>query len=197
MHAPVTTRSVDIPPPTAVSRLPECSFCGQSSPSIYSRGLWPGLLLEIQTVTDCTLRRPTALFPPPVPGHSQNVCLEYSFLYVWKWSESVSCSESCLTLCPDPPGSSVCGILQARILEWVAIPFSRASSQPRDRTQVACIASRFVKNCNKKPPPTNLCYVVFILKVQPGSHHAIIQVLVGLCSFWGSRREPVLASSSF
>ena len=35
------------------------------------------------------------------------------------------------------------GILQARILEWVAIPFSRGSSQPRDRTQVSCIAGRF------------------------------------------------------
>ena len=44
-------------------------------------------------------------------------------------------AQSCLTLC-DPmdynlPGSSVHGILQARILEWVAIPFSRGSSQPR------------------------------------------------------------------
>ena len=38
------------------------------------------------------------------------------------------------------PGSSVHGILQARILEWVAIPFSRGSSQPRDRAQVSCIA---------------------------------------------------------
>ena len=38
---------------------------------------------------------------------------------------------------------TVLGILQARILEWVAFPFSRASSQPRDRTQVSCIAGRF------------------------------------------------------
>ena len=42
-----------------------------------------------------------------------------------------------------PPGSSVQGILQARILEWVAMPSSRASSQLRDWTQVSCIASRF------------------------------------------------------
>ena len=41
-----------------------------------------------------------------------------------------------------PPGSSVHGILQARILEWVAISFSRGSSQPRDRTQVFRIAGR-------------------------------------------------------
>ena len=42
-----------------------------------------------------------------------------------------------------PPGSSVHAILQARILRWVAIPFSRGSSQSRDWTQVSCIAGRF------------------------------------------------------
>ena len=49
---------------------------------------------------------------------------------------------SCLALCDpmdrSPPGSSVHGILQARILEWVGIPFSRGSSQPSDRT---CVSS--------------------------------------------------------
>ena len=52
----------------------------------------------------------------------------------------------CPTLCDpingSPPGSSVPGILQGRILEWVAIPFSKGSSQPRDQTQVSCIAGR-------------------------------------------------------
>ena len=51
-----------------------------------------------------------------------------------------------LTLCDpmdcSPPGSSVHGILQARILEWVAISFSRGSSLPRDLTQVSLIAGR-------------------------------------------------------
>ena len=41
-----------------------------------------------------------------------------------------------------PPDSSVHGVFQARILEWVSIPFSRRSSQPRDQTQVSCIADR-------------------------------------------------------
>ena len=41
------------------------------------------------------------------------------------------------------PGSSVPGILQEGILEWVAIPFSRGSSQPRDRAWVYCTAGRF------------------------------------------------------
>ena len=49
-------------------------------------------------------------------------------------------AQSYPTLCDpvdcSPPGSSICGILQARILEWVAISFSSGSSQPRDQTQV-------------------------------------------------------------
>ena len=48
-------------------------------------------------------------------------------------------AQLCLTLC-DPMD---CGILQARILERVAFPFSRGSSQPRDRTQACCIAGGF------------------------------------------------------
>ena len=48
----------------------------------------------------------------------------------------------CLILC-DPMDYIVHGILQARTLEWVAIPFSRWSSQPRDRTQVSCIVGEF------------------------------------------------------
>ena len=54
----------------------------------------------------------------------------------------VKVAQSCLTLC-DPMDYTVHGILQARILEWVAIPFSRGSSQPRDQTQVSRIAGKF------------------------------------------------------
>ena len=54
----------------------------------------------------------------------------------------VKVAQLCLTLC-DPMGYTVHGILQARILEWVAFPFSRGSSQPRGRTQASCIAGRF------------------------------------------------------
>ena len=60
--------------------------------------------------------------------------------------ESVNCSVMSDSLPPhgySSPGSSVLGILQARILEWVAIPFSRGSSQPRDQIQVSPIAGRF------------------------------------------------------
>ena len=64
-------------------------------------------------------------------------------------SKAVLClvAQSCLTLCIpldcSPPGSSVHGILQARILEWVAMPSSRGSSQLRDQTQVSHIAGGF------------------------------------------------------
>ena len=55
-------------------------------------------------------------------------------------------AQSCPTLCDpvdcSPLGSSVHGILQARVLEWVAISFSRGSSPPRDRTQVSRIVDR-------------------------------------------------------
>jgi len=51
-------------------------------------------------------------------------------------------TQSCPTLW-DPIDYTVHGILQARILEWVAFPFSRGSSKPRDRTQVSYIAGGF------------------------------------------------------
>ena len=51
-------------------------------------------------------------------------------------------AQLCLTVC-NLPGSSVHGVLQARIMEWIAIPFSRDSSWPRDWTQVSCTAGRF------------------------------------------------------
>ena len=54
----------------------------------------------------------------------------------------VKVAQSCLTLC-DPVDYTVHGILQARILEWVAFPFSRVSSQPRDRTQISHIEGKF------------------------------------------------------
>ena len=58
--------------------------------------------------------------------------------------KDVLCAQSCPTLCNpmdwSPPGSSIHGILQARILEWVVISSSRGSSQPRGRTHISCIS---------------------------------------------------------
>ena len=77
-------------------------------------------------------------FPP-------NICLAYSTCTssncLDEFSLMSNCclvSQSCLILC-DPPGFSVHEISQARILEWVAVCFSRGCSQPRVQTQVSCI----------------------------------------------------------
>ena len=68
------------------------------------------------------------------------LCL-FAFYIIWK--VKVKVAQSCPTLCNpmdcSPPGSSVHGILQTRILEWVAIPFSRGYFQSRDQTQVSHI----------------------------------------------------------
>ena len=59
-------------------------------------------------------------------------------------------TQSCPTLCnpmdSSPSGSSIHGVFQTRILEWVAISFSRGSSWPRDRTSVSHIADRLLTN---------------------------------------------------
>ena len=72
--------------------------------------------------------------------------------------QHVPCAQSCLTLRPhglQPPDSSVSGIFQATVLEYVAISSSRGSSPPRDQTQVSCvscIASRlFTSESLEKP----------------------------------------------
>ena len=75
--------------------------------------------------------------------------------WLWKWSES-EFGQSCPTLCDpmdcSPPGSTVHGIFQARVLESVAVSFSRGSSRPRAQTQVLCIAGRcFYRQSHQGP----------------------------------------------
>ena len=74
-----------------------------------------------------------------------------------------------LTLCNpmdcSPPGPSVHGISQARILEWVAISFSRGSSRPRDRTHISCVsalAGRFFTTAPLGSPPLLYISLVYI-----------------------------------
>ena len=78
------------------------------------------------------LKVPTFVFPAPLP---LKACTHAKLL------------QSCLTLCSPVdcslPGSSVHGILQARMLEWVAMPSSRGSSWPGDWTCISCVAGGF------------------------------------------------------
>ena len=80
-------------------------------------------------------------FIKATPAHCRKLCIH---VCAWLLAKSL---QSCPTFC-DPmgrslPGSSVHGILQTRMLEWIAIPFSRGSSQPRDQTWISCIAGGF------------------------------------------------------
>ena len=68
--------------------------------------------------------------------------LVYQYTSICCERESVKATQSCLTLC-NPMDYTVQGILQARILEWVAFPFFRGSYQPRDWTQVSWIEGGF------------------------------------------------------
>ena len=76
-------------------------------------------------------------------------------------------TQSCLTLCDtmdcSSPGSSVRGILQARILEWVAIPSSRGASQPRNQTQISHTVGRFFTIWATKEVRNTNCNIRFLL----------------------------------
>ena len=67
-------------------------------------------------------------------------------LGMWWWFSHKVMSNSYDTMDCSLPGFSVHKIFQARILEWVAISFSRGSSRPRNRTRVSCIVGRFFTN---------------------------------------------------
>ena len=67
--------------------------------------------------------------------------------------KKVKVARLCLTLC-DPKDYTVHGILQARKLEWIAIPFSRESFQPRDQTQVSALQASFLP----AKPPKEVCW---------------------------------------
>ena len=77
---------------------------------------------------------------------SREECYEDPLLIKLAAASEVKVAQLCSTLCRPmdcyPPGSSVHGVLQARVLEWVAISFSRGSFQSKDSTQVSCIAGR-------------------------------------------------------
>ena len=81
-----------------------------------------------------------------------------AFAYIVK----VKVAQSCLTL-GDPMDYRVHGILQARILEWVAFPFSRGSSQPRNWTGISCIAGGFFTNWAIREAKNLTLLVCFLL----------------------------------
>ena len=112
-------------------------------------------------------RQPTRLPRPwDSPGKNTGVGCHF-LLQCMKVKSGSEVAQLCPTL-SDPmgcsqPGSSVHGILQARILEWVAIPFSRVSSQLKDQTQVSCIAGGFFLPSKPQGSPRKLKRVAYPL----------------------------------
>ena len=112
--------------------------------SFHKTLLWKKLLqphpciFSLPITTQVKAHSPSSL----CPSHGPHVRPHASGMKV-----KVLVAQSCLTLCNPMdcslPGSSIHGIFQARILEWVTIPFSRGTSQPRDWTQISCIVGRF------------------------------------------------------
>ena len=95
---------------------------------------------------------------------SSIICKAQESVWKWKWV-----TQSCLTLC-NPTDCIVHGVLQARILEWVVLPFSRGSSQPRDLTQVSWIAGRcFTVWATKEAPCTYLVTIFLVMGFVGGS----------------------------
>ena len=115
------------------------------------------------------------------------------FLFFQRTSPLCVCvAQLCLTLCNpmdcSPPGCSVHGIFQARVLEWIAIPFSRISSQPRDRTVVSCIAGRFFIIWTTTEAWEHLLQVINLLSSLGRmwvSCHPCFTVLGPVSCFWG------------
>ena len=120
---------IGLPFPSPMQESENCKW----SRSVVSNSLWPHGL------------QPTKLLRPwDFPGKSMEwVAIAFS-IHI---SIVSSVPQLCPTLCNPMdcilPSSSVHGIFQARVLEWIAISFSRGSSQPRDQTLVSCIANRF------------------------------------------------------
>ena len=80
--------------------------------------------------------------------------------YLQIWLVAQSCLTFCNPMVCSLAGSSVFGILQARILEWVAVPFSRGSSWPKDWTWVSCIAGGFFTVWVTKEPQSTMSGVL-------------------------------------
>ena len=123
------------------SRAPICSSV-QSGLSLALLESYCGLEWQLKCPGFSQMFSPLAVFPSALLLFICYYCLV---------------TKSCLTLCDpmdcSPPGSSVHEISQARMLEWVAIPSSRGSSQPRDRIHISCIGGRVLCSWASREAP--------------------------------------------
>ena len=131
--------------------------------------------------------------------------IKSTYFYPFSW---FLITKSWLTLC-DPmdcsmPGSSVHGISQARILEWVAISFCRGSSWPKDGTQVSCIAGRlftvwttreilFLPLTKFLPSIASLIFIFRIFIIDNKGIYHFMNIFI-LSSYWKVTSETTLTA---
>ena len=96
----------------------------------------------------------------------------YIHTHTYKWKLKW---QSCPTLC-DPMDYTVHGILQARILEWVAYPFSSRYSRFRNQTRVSCIAGRFFTNWAMREAYTYIYIIYAHTYTYPSTHIYILSI---------------------
>ena len=107
--------------------------------------------------------------------------LLYSDFVFWR-KMKVLVAQPCPTLCDlmdcSPPGSSALGILQARVLGLVAIPFSRGSSRPRDRTHVSHISGKFFTIWATREAETLLMNLLVLVAFMRISSYFLLKVYI-------------------
>ena len=120
------------------------------------------------------------LSDPEEEASSQKGAFQRGWVCNKVWEVTSVVSDSATLWDPSPPGSSVHGILQARILEWVSMPSSRGSSPPRDRTHVSLSLlhgqarslplappwATVLKARKRLPPPPDLSFTPAVLPLQ-------------------------------
>ena len=101
-------------------------------------------------------------------------------------SLKVKVTQLCPTFC-NPMDYTVYGILQDRILEWVAISFTRCFSQPRNRTGVSCIAGRFFTDLSGKPKGHIDCFQILAIMNEAAIniHLQVLYMDISFQIWWG------------
>ena len=123
----------------AQSCLTLCNHMGCSPPGSSVHGIFQARILEVGDISSSRVSSQ----PRDWTHISWISFIGRQNLYHWATSEAQGVSRSVMSNSCSLPGSSVHGISQAIILEWVAVSFSRGSSQARDQTWVPCIVGRF------------------------------------------------------
>ena len=120
--------------------------------------------------------------------HTSKSCTTVNLKVKWKWRLL-----SRVWLC-HPMNNTVHGIFQARILKWVAFPFSRGSAQPRDRTQVSCIAGRFFTSWATREAQENewVAYPFASRSPWPRNRTGISCIASGFFTNWVMREAPTV-----